>query len=446
MSTALEILPRSEPGTFASPRKRSRPFDAGAGVRIYKTSWSCKKRQRKYKAFTIVWRDASGREQREKKSDEAKARKRAELIATSMLNGESALAKFSQAKMASFLRAEEVLAKVGSPAIELVAVIYTQCVENLPAGVTLRDLRDYWDRGHPAGILAHTSEQVVEEFFAKRTMGPKWRRILKKMLERFVARFSGALNELQSRSVDDWLDSLKLGLRSRANYRAAIANLLNFAKARGYLPKDSNILADVSDPEVPEVEINIYTPEELRRLLHTAEKTKAGQKMIPFMCISAFCGVRHGEMNEDKTRLLDWADIDFEAKAINIAHGTSKTKNSRTVDMPDNLIAWLRPYANPRGKICCLSNTADALCALRAKAGILGNKRNALRKSFITYSKALNRNIEAVADQAGNSPAIIRKHYMRIDTKLKADAASWFKIMPTQAGLSLFTWGEQSAG
>jgi len=146
-------------------------------------------------------------------------------------------------------------------------------------------------------------------------------------------------------------------------------------------------------------------------------------------------------------RLLDWQDFDWEEKTIYIGKGAAKTGRDRVVDLPDNLIAWLLPYRKTKGRICELANTSNALCALRKRAGIIGNKRNALRKSFISYKKALTQNIEAVADQAGNSPGIIRKNYLRSDTRMKRAAERWFSIMPTRADvLPLFQWQEVVTG
>jgi integrase len=285
---------------------------------------------------------------------------------------------------------------------------------------------------------------VEELLLAKKMISAKWRHNLAKMLERFAARFTGPLGALQTRDLEDWLDSLAGGLRTRRNHRDAIESLVNFARARGYLRKDWDALAPASNPNPPPAQVNLYTPEDLVKLLNLAETTKSGRKLIPLICITAFAGVRHGEMNETKLELLDWSNIDFEGKGIYVGHGAAKTGRDRAVDMPDNLIAWLEPYHRPSGKICSLSNSWNALCRLRNKAGI-PPKKNGLRKSFISYKLALTRNIDGVADQAGNSAAIIRKNYKRTDTRLRQAAERWFAIMPTRADiLPLFAWAKKS--
>jgi hypothetical protein len=53
-----------------------------------------------------------------------------------------------------------------------------------------------------------------------------------------------------------------------------------------------------------------------------------------------------------------------------------------------------------------------------------------LRHSFISYRVAETADVSRVADEAGNSVAIIRQHYLR---RVKpAEAARWFAIAPEQ--------------
>lgn len=383
-----------------------------------------------------------GRRRREARTSWKKLKTRAEQIATNIANGQTAMSAFSESDRACYLRSSEILAPTGTP-LELAAGIYTECVQILGGRVSPQEACRFFVAQHPAGVIVRNIPDIVTELLGKKKVGSKWARILSKMLERFAARFQGPPGELQARDLEDWLDSLAGGLRTRRNHRNAVGDLVNFARSRGYLRKDWDELSRVGDPEPPAVQINLYTPDELVRLLNIAETYRAGRKLVPLIAITAFAGVRHGEMNEEKPEHLDWADLDFEGKGIYVQKGPSKTGRDRMVDMPDNLIAWLEPYRRPSGKICSLSNTSNAFCRLRRKAGI-GKKRNGLRKSFISYKLALTRNIDGVADQAGNSAAIIRKNYKRTDTRLKAAAERWFSIMPVRAEiLPLFAWAKR---
>lgn len=457
----LAVLRESHPAAsiksedFAEAKPRTKAIEVWNGsvcVRIYPTKWRNKKRRKIYRSYILAWRlHKRGKLFRQKLSRLEEAKKRAEQIAGSIANGQTNLLQFSQADIASFQRSRELLKNIGDPPIESAIGIYTQCVQILN-GVCPLEASRYYNLQHPCGTIPKQSADVVQEFFAKRKMSNKWKKNLKTMLDRFIERFPGPLTQLIAREVEDWLDGIKgknkkvIGPHARHNHRAAVVELCNFAKTRGYLAEAWRVMDSVSDPELPNIRINIYTPDELLRLLNKAETYDAGRKLVPFIAITAFAGVRHGEMNEDKIQLLDWRQVNFNSKTIYVAKDTAKTGNDRIVDMPDNLVAWLKPYARPSGKIVSLKNTGDALCRLRSKAGIKGNKRNALRKSFISYKKALSQDIARVADQAGNSAALIRKNYLWVDDQMEADARRWFSLMPDRADiLPLFAWSNRAS-
>ena len=412
---------------------------------IWRTRWRDQRRRKTYISYTFAWRDASGRH-REKRNTLESAKRRAETVATSIANGTAYL---TQAQAATFRRVQELLAPTGT-APELAAGIYTESVQIL-GGRSLIEAARYYAATHPVGFTMPNAATLVEDFFAKRAMCAKWKRILQHRLDKFAAHFTGALTDLRARELDDWLDGLKdkhgrkIRPVTRNGYRSAVEALANFAKDRGYLARDWAVLEAVPVTKEPVVKVDLYTPEELVRLLNKAETYAAGRKLVPLIAITSFAGVRHGEMNEEKTEHLDWSNIDWEARTIYIGNEESKTGRDRVVDMPDNLIAWLLPYRRPRGKICELANTSNALCRLRARAHIAGRKKNSLRKSFISYKVALTRNEAEVADQAGNSVSVIRRHYKRSDTSLRADAARWFNIFPTRADvLPLFQWANRT--
>lgn len=105
--------------------------------------------------------------------------------------------------------------------------------------------------------------------------------------------------------------------------------------------------------------------------------------------------------------------------------------------MHDNLKVWLTKYRQPRGKVCPYTNTAKQLVKIvNGRAEKDGEpalpavpwKKNGLRHSFISYRVAETADAPRVSDEAGNSVAVIRQHYLR---RVKpAEAARWFAITP----------------
>ncbi len=112
---------------------------------------------------------------------------------------------------------------------------------------------------------------------------------------------------------------------------------------------------------------------------------------------------------------------------VTIASDKAKTKARRLVPIQPNLAAWLAPYAKRSGKIWqgTASDLRDARAACVNTAAVRW-KANALRHSFISHRVAATQNAPQTALEAGNSPAVIFKHYREL---VRPDAAqAWFAV------------------
>lgn len=219
--------------------------------------------------------------------------------------------------------------------------------------------------------------------------------------------------------ISAWLVGLGLSERTRKNYRDAIGFLCRWAAMRGYLTRGTNWLEGVQKYKASgEGEIEIYTPDEMVKML-----AKADDSLVPFVAIQAFAGLRHAEAAK-----LDWQEIKISADGesfIEVRKSKSKMKVRRTPPILPNLKAWLLPLHKERGAVCPFVNTTKQLLKLAADAGVT-SKRNGLRHSFISYRVAAIADVPRVADEAGNSPQVIRQHYLRRVTP--AQAREWFTI------------------
>ena len=153
--------------------------------------------------------------------------------------------------------------------------------------------------------------------------------------------------------IEDFLRSLNLSGRSRNNYRRAIATLFYFAETRGYFVKGAAQVESVAMAKQNEGAIEIFTPEEMRRLLEHSEPA-----LIPFFAIGAFAGLRHAEIAR-----LDWAQVRLEDGFIEVKASNAKTANRRLVPIAENLRAWLYPEQPPKKltTICKLSPQSNDL-------------------------------------------------------------------------------------
>lgn len=379
-----------------------------------------------YDSWLVEYYDLNGQRIRLRRPTLKKARALAQERATKLSRGQAIVLTLTPQDCASYTRARELLAPIGTP-IEIAAAEYAQAKQMLGQVAILDAIRDYLTR-HPADLPAKTVREVVDELTQIKEQDGKSARYtddLKSRLPRFAQDFTGPISAVSGVAVDEWLRLLKkengsaISLRTRKNYRNALMTLFNFAKARRYLPADWSEFDAVQPIDADdEGEIEIFSPEELLGLLAEAERSRAARSILPFLVIGAFAGLRSAEIER-----LDWSKVDFNSGFITVGKKTAKTRSRRLVPILPNLREWLLPYAQRFGPVCKLSKSLPRM-ALRA--GVPW-KHNALRHSFISYRLAALQNVNQVALEAGNSPNIIFRDYRELVTPTQAE--SWFSIV-----------------
>lgn len=371
--------------------------------------------------WMMFYRDGSKR-RRESRVRFDKLIKRAEEIATSIANGQIAMSQFTEDQRASYRRCCELAARVNKPVELLVA----EAVE-----ATLAKSR--------TTFVPKTCPQIIDELLAAKRAegaGVRWVDDLDGRLNKFSKDFPGALSDIGSEDIRLWLTRLNLGKRSWNNYRTALIALVAFAEERRYVPAEWESLSAIKPFRITKGVEELYTPEQIRSYLFTAEKSYP--QHLPTLAIMAFAGCRHCELM-DAENALDWKDVHFKTAQIHISESLAKNNTGRRyIPMQPNLAAWLEPYARPRGPVCTVSNLTNALARIAEKAKIPW-KQNALRNSFISYRCAVTQNVAQVAGEAGNSVNEIHKSYRKELTAEEGQA--WFAVMPTRAdALPLFAW------
>ena len=187
-----------------------------------------------------------------------------------------------------------------------------------------------------------------------------------------------------------------------------------------YLERGTNLVEGVQKYSMKPGPIQIFTPSEIARLIENANA-----KLLPYIVIGAFAGLRGAEIQR-----LDWSEIDLVDGFIEVTSEKSKTDTRRLVPIPPNLAAWLDECRKKSGPVCPFKNVVNQLVKLAHAAKVTWHK-NALRHSYISYRVAECADVARVADESGNSPAIIRSNYLR---RVKPDrAAEWFNILPAGA-------------
>ena len=252
------------------------------------------------------------------------------------------------------------------------------------------------------------------------------RREIFSVLKRFTDAFNVEVHTLEPKLFADYLTAMARSERTRRNHRDIIGYFNRWLVLRGYLAKGTDWLDGVQNYTARKLgEIEIYSAEEMRRLIAAAD-----ERILPLIVIGGFAGLRHAEIAR-----LDWQDIDLADGFIEVKAQNAKTKTRRIVPVKDNLKKFLLPLAKKSGPVITLANTPGPLLKTAADTADAENeieamewKHNALRHTYISARVAECADVPRVADEAGNSPQVIRSNYLK--RMRPAAAAEWFAIAP----------------
>ena len=313
---------------------------------------------------------------------------------------------------------QDMLSPLSLPLVSVVEE-YLQCRRKLGDVPLLTAVEDFLvrSRSYQPGISV---SQVVEELLLlKRQDGINghYLKLLEGNLRQFAQTFDGEITKVTGAMIDSWLRRGDHSMVTRNNWLKRVKELFSFAKRRGYLPKNEPTVAEeLKRGKQVDTDVGIFTPEQMEKLMRAASAD-----LIPILAIGGFSGLRGAEIAR-----LNWSAVDLGRKIIELRAGQAKTASRRIVPVSDNLASWLEKVER-RGPV-----VPDAALFMKARrlARSLGLAwpHNALRHSYISYRIAVVQSAAQVALEAGNSPAIIFKHYRELVTREAAD--QWFGILP----------------
>ena len=275
-----------------------------------------------------------------------------------------------------------------------------------------------------------TVAEAVEEFLAYKSsrIGKRHLEGLKGNLSRFAVDFGDQpLDSVSGGEIETWIQSLRtprgdshLNPTTRNKFRKSIKALFahGCAEDRSWCPR--NPLAAIEPEKTQPGEPMAYTPEDAGAILQAALDHESA--LLPALALGFFAGLRPSE-----TMAIDLGAIDLGAPEFRVP-GNTKT-GPRTVPLTPACVAWLATQTRRTGKAWPdnrQEHSKEMRAILRA-AKVIGIY-DGPRHSFITYRCAEMRDVARVADECGNSPNIIKKHYREITTA--AAAEKYFAIRP----------------
>ena len=242
-------------------------------------------------------------------------------------------------------------------------------------------------------------------------------------LERFAARFPGLLHEVTASDMEAWIKGFNLGKRARNNERETLVAFSRWAQNQKYLPLGTPVEASQIKKLDAPTTITIFPVATVVKLMAAMLVEKP--ELVPYAALGFFAGVRPAELTRLRfEEALRWNFGDIEIRA-----DQARTGFRRLTKMQANLAAWLAPYRESVGLIAPV-NAYKKLSAF-AKAKGFQWTPDVMRHSFISYAVASVQQIGQVALWAGNSEAIIKRHYLERVTQKEGKA--FFSIAPKVA-------------
>ena len=292
-----------------------------------------------------------------------------------------------------------------------------------PDAPTLSALIQRAIAAHETARPPHSVSQAIDARFDaadRRKLSPRHQDDLKSRLERFRLDFGEKqIADITLREVEVWLNRLDVAPGTWTNYARVVGSIFTLAVKRGFLP--SNPIAGLERPKIVRKAPSILTPSQLANLLQAAAPELRAQLLL-----QAFCGLRRAEANR-----VCWQHIHLEGKSpyLEAPAEVTKANRRRTCEIPACAVAWLKPLAGlPAAPLALKDSLYRKLLTAAATAAGIAWEENLLRHSFGTYRLAVTKNAATVAEEMGNSPAVVRTHYQNVTSP--EQAAAWWKVRP----------------
>lgn len=419
------------------PRRVQLPYTVRVGnvaLRIH--AYKKRKGEKSYVCYRFRWRDGDNRRKTMDNADLNTLITAARTKATAINSGNIDALVLTNADKVAYLRSIGLLKTTGV-LLETAVSEYVQARTMLAGGSVLEATRFFLQR-NPKNIVALPLPELVQKCLETKAKNGRSKNTIHgptSRLSRYAETHPGlAQEELQADRIQAFLDTVEpvkahkgqtqYSPRTINNYLRDLGNLVNFGKAKHYLPADFNPLAGIDKRTEQGKEEEVYTPAEMKCLLNGG-----GLPIQLFLAVCGFGGLRHSEAMQ-----LELSDVCLKENVIKVRASRTKKKVRRVVPVNKVLKSWLKwllpqrlAVANREGFLVPVNGISKNMARLTAKTGVEW-KHNALRNTYISSRAVLEKNLAGIAFDTGTSPGTIRSNYLHLLPV--NDARAWWKIMP----------------
>ena len=277
-----------------------------------------------------------------------------------------------------------------------------------------------------------------------------------------LASMDKLLNDVTQAELDHliWDESWEVSNSSRLKAWQHLHNFYTWASSKKPRKCEYNPIVDIPKPPKNELDPQAFTVEQATKIMEAAASVYNGET-VPYFALALFAGLRPQEITgNDSIVPLRWDkhfvwDKDDKGNDKVSVRLKGKMAWRRTVLLPDNCLAWIKPYAKKRGEVCprgfkhksyvirCAAGFRVSPARIHGrglkKLKIDGlenpddkNKaewiQDGCRHSALSYRLAIVEDVQAVCSWAGNSPSVFKSNYEALVTK--EQAKKYWAIFP----------------
>jgi integrase len=214
--------------------------------------------------------------------------------------------------------------------------------------------------------------------------------------------------------------------RTLANRITTWVTFLNRCRDWKMLPAGDHAADVLRKPTIPDAGKEIFTVDQGRRLLAAVRKDEP--KLEVYLLIAGWLGLRPSEIQR-----LTWSAFDWDRGYLHVTPGVAqKTSSERFIPIDQRLAARLQAlFLASGGKVgrrVCGFRSREFLSVLARKSGVCAVwPSDVLRHSFCSYRIAVCKSLPQVAEEAGNSPEILKSNYRR--PLRHEDGLAWWGLL-----------------